>query len=1139
MRLTLFFLIAGTALVTASGSYSQTTFITLNKSNITLKEALDEIEQQSEFIFFYKAGTLDETCKVDIQVKNQTIEKILDKLFKDTEYSYYIDDRQVFINKKSSPTDDKQQKPEKKKITGKIVDRHGDPLVGASIVEKNTNNGIISNIDGQFSLEVAENALLTISYLGYISREVSTARLTNLNITLEEENLALNEVVVVGYGTQKKVNLTGAVAHIKGDVLENRSVTNLAQALQGQVANLNIAPTNSGGEPGADLSVNIRGYTGFGSSGTPLIVIDGIQGGSLSNVDMNDVESISVLKDAASAAIYGSNAPYGVLLITTKKGKQGQKPTITYSNNFGWAQPINLPKMMNSLDFALYRNEAAFNSGNSAPYFSDEVVQLIKDYQAGIIDYEIVKNPAPDTDSWGTSNANNDWFDIFFKDFSFSQRHNAGISGGIGNSNYYVGLGYYNQGGMYEYGHDTYDRYNIRANLTSNVTKWMTFSFRGSFSQANKDAPNVNGAEMNFMNEIGRAFPTWALYNPDGTFNNASPVLRLNNGGRNKETGNNAVLTGEFVFQPLAGWEITANYSYDLTYTDGTQHVKTIYYSRPSGTLTPLSGTTPNSFTRYTRKNIHNNINVYSSYEKSLSDHYFKILAGYTQELFDNVSLSAGNNYLYSDDIPSIALSYGTLRSISESASQLAIRGGFGRFNYNYKEKYLFEFNGRYDGTSRFLSDVRYKFYPGISAAWVASNEKFWEQIKSNINFLKLRVEYGSLGDQGFTGNYPFYPSLGKVSPTSSNWIFSGGRESNISSPGIINSALTWVTTTTLDFGTDLAFFSNRLNVSFDWYNRYMNDYVGPSEALPAILGTSAPQTNSAAMKTSGWELTVGWKHLIGELSYGVNAVLSDYWGEITKYPNPNGLRTTWYEGQKMGEIWGYETVGFFQSDEEIANAPSQSKLYNRWTKGDIRYKDQNNDGIIDWGSNTLDDPGDMIVIGNSTPRYSFGVNINAEYKGFDIAVFFQGVAKRDIVFTNNTFAGFFWGITGDQWHSSAFVEHADRWSEENPNAYFPKYYLTSAEMTKNMQPQTKYMQNAAYMRVKNLQLGYTIPSALIQKYCEKIRIFANVENLATVTKMFKPINPELSTLAGTWGWVDGKIYPLQRTWACGINITF
>jgi TonB-linked SusC/RagA family outer membrane protein len=1014
-----------------------------------------------------------------------------------------------------------------KRVTGTVTDAKGETVIGANVVEKGTTNGNITDADGKFTLTVKENATLVISFVGYVTQEIAVGNRTTLDVTLQEDTQALEEVVVVGYGTQKKVNLTGAVAQVKGEVLENRSVTNLSQALQGQVANLNVFQSGNGGRPDATQSINIRGYTGFGSTGAPLVVIDGIQGGDMNRIDMNDVENISILKDGASAAIYGSSAPYGVILITTKKGKAGQKPNITYSNNFGGSQPIHLPKMMNSLDWANFFNETCDNAG-IAHYINDTRVQRIKDYLDGkITDEADSSNPNPGS-SWGKyeGNANNDFYDILFKDFAFSQQHNAGISGSFSHSDYYVGLGYTQKDGQFsEFGEEYYRRYNARANLSSEITKWFGFNLRSAFSRASSVNPNYDDGPLALIN---RMWPATPYRLPTGEKYRWIRLFEL--GGREKGTSDNIILTGEFVIRPLTGWDITANYTLDALSQNTTKHRATVYQTMPDGTQAVV-GNNPNSFQRSNAKNQHYTINAFTSYEKQLSDHYFKALVGYTQELYDNVSFSASNNQLYSDGLPSLALSYGTLRSIGESASQLAIRGGFGRLNYNFKEKYLLEFNGRYDGTSRFLKDVRYKFYPGISAGWVASKESFWKPIEHIVNSLKFRVEYSSLGDQSFTSSYyPFYPSLNTVSPTSSNWYYSGGRESYISNPGLIDQSLTWITTTTLDFGADLALLSNRLNVSFDWYRRYMDDYVGPAQSLPAVLGASAPQTNSTAVKTEGWELTIGFRDHAGDFRYGFNAVLSDYQGTVMKYPNPQGLNTTWYEGQKMGSIWGYETVGLFQSEEEIASAPSQSLLYSRWTPGDVRYKDQNGDGVINWGTNTLDNPGDRKVIGNTTPRYSFGVSMNGEYKGIDLTVFLQGVGKRNYWFND----ALFWGMVSGIDHANAYDIHYDRWTVDNPNGYFPKLYA-SGEISKNTQAQTRYLQNAAYMRIKNIQLGYSLPASLLKYiHFQKARIFVDVENLATFTSMVTNVDPELSYASS-----DGKIYPLQRTWSCGLNITF
>lgn len=1132
MKITLIILFVCIFQLQAFTSYAQNTELSIKTEEVSLSEIFDEIEKQSEFLFNYRDSDISDV-KAKVNIQSGSIKEVLTQALKNTDLSFSINDRHVTIFKK--PQEDR------KLISGNVKDENGEFLLGVSIIIKGASLGTVTDIDGNYSIEVPnDQAVLVFTYLGYQSKEISVSGKSKLDVVMSEDTQNLEEVVIVGYGTQKKVNLTGAVAQIKGEVLENRPVTSVTQALQGSVANLNISST-SGGAPGADQTINIRGYTGFGlddngkmeaKSQSPLVVIDGVQGGDINSINMQDVESISVLKDAASTAIYGSSAPYGVIIINTKKGKKGSKARITYNNNFGFAQPINLPKMMNSLDFANIYNEAARN-GNVAPVFSEENIQRIKDYQSGVLKDETIHDPTPGLDEWltWTGNGNNDWFDIYFKNVSFSQQHNIGVSGGTDKTNYYVGLGYNQKDGMYNYGNDSYKRYNVRTNLSVDLVKWLTFNIRSSYARWNTNSPNTydDNTGGNYMHQIARKWPTAPLRNPDGEFSYPSNIPLHKDGGRNKLTSDQAVLTGEFVITPLSGWNITGNYTFDGLFVEESEHVKTLYVTNPSGTSAIYSGTTPNSFKRINSKKQHHIINLFSSYEKQLGDHYFKAIAGYTQELYDDLKTSVKNTDLYSDNLPSLSLTYGKSPSIEDKASQLAIRGGFGRINYNYKEKYLLELNGRYDGTSRFLKDVRYKFYPGASAAWVLSKENFWKPVEDYVNTFKLRVSYGSLGDQGFIDSYyPFYPSMSTTAPSGSSWLFADGREAYVSYPSLVNPDLTWVKTSTIDFGVDISFLNNRLNATFDWYKRSSKDFVGPAEVLPSIIGIDSPQMNNSSMDTKGFDLSVSWRDRIGEFNYSVNFVLSDYMSEITSYPNPTGLNTTWYKGRKVGDIWGYETYGVFKSEDEIASAPSQEKIYAQWTPGDIRYVNQNGDNLIDWGDNTLSNPGDKKVIGNTTPRFSYGINLSADYKGFDFSLFLQGVAKRDAWIDSN----YFWGIVGDQWQSSVFTVHSDRWTEDNHDGYFPKYYLTS-QNNKNTQTQTRYLQNAAYMRIKNLQVGYTFPKSLISKInFERLRVYVSGDNLATFSSMFNTIDPEFSA-------TNGKLYPLQRTWSLGVNVTF
>jgi len=1026
---------------------------------------------------------------------------------------------------------------------GRVVDELGKPIQGATIKVKNSTTSTLTDKDGGFSVPIIEGGTLMVSAVGKKSKEITVTHQGELLITLDTASENIEEVVVVGYDTQKKANLTGSVASIGGERLENRAVPTLTQALQGVIANLNISTSN--GAPGTKQNINIRGYTGINIddngnksnvAGSPLIVIDGIQGGDLSSINSNDIENISVLKDAASAAIYGSSAPFGVIIITTKKGQAGAT-TVRYNNNFGAGQPLGLPKFVNSLDFANAFNEVAANSNYPAKLFQDDVIQRIKDYQAGILKDETIKDPNGDSWlGWNSANANNDWFFIYMKKFSFSQQHNLGISGGSEKSKYYVGLGYNQQDGLYNYAKDVYKRYNIRSNITTKINPWLSFNFRSALSRAQTDNPtvysNISGGRnysYDYLHEIGRAYPTVPLKNPDGYWSTGSGVGIFTDGGRQKATTDNAIVTGEFVVNLLSNWNVTANYTYDGTYIDDSNHRKTFYIVNPSGLKEARGGTSPNYFERSSTKNQHHTINLFSSYERKVGEHYFKLLAGYTQELYDNLRLSGSNDNLYSDEVPMVSLSYGANRNAMDQASQLAIRGGFGRINYNYKEKYLVELNGRYDGTSRFLKDVRYKFYPGVSAAWIISKEPFWAPIQRHVNQFKIRGSYASLGDQGFTDNYyPFYPSLGTSTPSQTGWIFNGGRESAVGTPGLVNYDLTWITINTLGFGTDIELLNNRLTLTFDWYKRQAKNFVSFGEKLPAILGTNAPRINDAETETKGIELSIGWKDKIQDFTYGANLVFSDYKGSVKKFNNPTKLISDmWYDGMTMGEIWGFETEGLFQSQEEI-NSVDQSFIHANWYLGDVHYKDLNGDGKVDIGNNTIDNPGDRRIIGNSTPRYSFGLNMHGAYRDFDLSIFLQGVGKRDMMFDANS--NYFWGFTDGQWQSSYFTAHTNRWTAENPNGYYPRAYFNT---DKNRRAQSGYLQNAAYLRIKNLQLGYSLPKQITDKIrFQKTRFFFSVENLATITNLMKIVDPEIVS-------EDAKSYPLQRTWAFGINLTF
>ncbi|MDR3338828.1 MAG: SusC/RagA family TonB-linked outer membrane protein, partial [Candidatus Symbiothrix sp.] len=781
-----------------------------------------------------------------------------------------------------------------KTVTGTALDENGKPLVGVNISVKGTQNRTLTDAGGNFSLSVTNQDVLVFSYIGFITQEKTVGTTTNFSIVMDEDSILLEDIVIVGYATVKKANLTGAVDQIDGRILADRPITSVAQALQGTIANLNISSNNDtgtagGGAPGAKMSLNIRGVTGlsngseFTSSG-PLFVIDGIQGGDINSVNPDDIASISVLKDAASAAIYGSNAPYGVVLITTKKGAKTGKPVLTYSTNVGWSSAINMPTMVNSVEWMKIMNDAQQNT-KGINFLSAENMQRIQDYYDGKITTPTVVNAGRTGDqTWssfddfgnGLSNDNINWYDVYFRENASTQQHNVSLSGGSQNSTYYIGLGYNQKNGLLKYGDDTFNRYSLRANLSSDVTKWLTANVRSSYTVGITDRPSQTGND-NFLQQIAQRWPIIPLKNNDGRYSSNSNIDAYQYGGRNITTDNITVLTGELVAKPMKGWDITFNYTYKANNIANEKN--TLHYTLYDAFDVPFyaPGWTSDGFSIYTRgkdelyrertDDTQHTINAFTSYEWEKNGHYLKGMAGFAQEYvhYYKLTASSGAVTLYTTELPTFNTMYYTTnnQSIGETSKRtLTTRGTFGRINYGYKDRYLLELNGRYDGSSRYMKDVRFKFYPGLSGAWVVSQENFWgESLKSYVDFLKIRASYGSLGEQSGSEYYPFYPNLRATAATSSaesykysNWLFNGSRYSSLSFPGIVNPNLTWITSTTVDFGFDITTLKNRLSATFDWYRRSSDDVVGPAEQLPAVLGVAAPSKNNASLETKGFE---------------------------------------------------------------------------------------------------------------------------------------------------------------------------------------------------------------------------------------------------------------------------------------------
>ena len=1021
---------------------------------------------------------------------------------------------------------------------GIVKDANGETIIGASVVVKGTTNGTITGLDGDFELSnVKKGETLQISFVGYQTKEIVWNGQA-LNVTLEEDTKLLDEVVVVGYGTQKKVNVTGAVSMVDSKVLESRPVQNVAQALQGQIPGLQMSVGNSGGSLDSSLSITIRGggTIGAGSSGSPLVLIDGIEG-DMNSVNPNDIENVSVLKDAASASIYGARAAFGVILITTKGGKAG-KTRVNYSGNVRFSTAIQVPEMANSWDFANYFNAASINGGGS-PIFDETALSNIQKYMNGEFTdpstpeyYGTTVNPDNNRfKNYAGAFANTDWFAEFYRKNAPAHEHNVSISGGTDKLTYVLSGNFLDQQGLIRHGSDSFNRYTLNGKISAELASWAKMNFTTKWTREQYDRPTyLTGL---FFHNIARRWPTCFVKDPYGNWAADMEIIQLEEGGEQSEQKDLYTNQLQFVFEPIKDWHITIDGSMRQT-TQSTQWAVLPIYGYDADNnpyLLSWSGGAAgySEVQDYRYGEDYYSTNIYTDYSKTINGHYFKVMAGFNAELYKNNSLTGFGTDLVTPTVPELNATQDNQKAYN-SKGEYAMAGFFGRINYNYKEKYILEANLRYDGSSRFIGDKRWGLFPSFSAGWNIAREEFFAPLNNIIGTLKLRGSWGQLGNNNTESYYPFYQSM-PTGVESSGWLIGGAKQNVAGLPGIVSSLLTWETVQSWDAGFDFGMFNNRFTGSFSYYNRLTKDMVAAAPNLPGILGATPPNLNNADLKSYGWELELSWRDRIQDFNYGVRLTLDDNQEKITRYYNPTGNLSTYYDGRMVGEIWGYTTVGIAQSQEEMDKHLENNKPNwgSGWAAGDIMFADLNGDGIVNNGSNTLEDHGDITIIGNNKPRYKFGLTLDGAWKGIDFSVFFQGVLKRDYMLGGP----YFWGANGGQWQSTCFVEHLDYWTPENTDAYYPRPDFSS---TKNQQTQTGYLQNAAYLRVKNAQIGYTLPKIWTKKAgMESVRIYVSGDNLLTFSDMISVFDPE--TLGGDWG--DGKLYPLQRTISVGINVNF
>ena len=1077
-------------------------------------------------------------------------------------------------------------------VVGKVVDANGEPLVGASVVEAGTSNGTITDLDGAFVLSVEPNVTLHVSYVGYKDQEVRAHK--DMVVMLKEDTQVLDEVVAIGYGTQKKANLTGAVTTVDvSKTLESKTESDVAKALQGAVPGLTI--TNATGDLDADPTVVIRGIGTLSNSGTstPLYIVDGVPMENLSYLNSNDIESISVLKDASATAIYGTRAAFGVVLVTTKTAKTAEKVSVTYNNNFAWSHATALPDYPDVLTQAQALTDANTRAGLASELFgmylnSDAFIAGATKWKewASTQGWKNNKSPYRKMEyglDWDEKGFYADWdvAGIMFNNATPSQQHNLSISGNSGKTNYYMSLGYNHQQGLMNFNPDKMDKFNATVNLSTKVNKWLEVGARFNMQHRIYTYPYVRGqGTYQYVWRWGSFFGPYGYFEdaegqqydgrnmigfrkaaagPDGDGSNDTYRKRMN------------MRAGGFIKLNLAKG-LTFNGDYTFTYRAG--RYKGVGYSENLVNTWSLFGENfahgkINTSTFIETENTHyyNHVaNMFLNYNGSWSGHNLNVMVGANLDKSEYEYLYYERHGMQDENLPELALCSEDY-SYSHSHSHSGSAGIFARINYDYKGIYLLELSGRYDGSSKFPTHTQWAFFPSGSVGYRMSEEAYFQDAKDYVSNLKVRASYGVIGNQEIGSNM-FLETMSKTT-NGVSWLGSGSSKYDyFGQPKMVDPTLTWETIATTNVGIDLGFLNNDLNVNFDWYQRMTTGMLAPGKTLPQVVGATAAYENAGSLRTRGWELNIDWRHTFRDadnLTLHANFNLADYKAVITEWDS-NDLTNTKYTGKEYGEIWGFQTDRYFTPDDFNADGSYKEGIASQkglekdkgftYGPGDIKFVDQNNDGVIDWGEGTKDNHGDLVKIGNETPRWQYSFRLGADWKGFDIDLFFQGVGKRDM------------------WSPSAFVMPLTRgadaiyaWQTDyiteadyaagiiDQNAAYPRMWPGNAGQgvasssilptgKNNFYPQDKYLMNLAYLRLKNLTVGYTLPQKLTRKATiEKVRIYASFNNLCDLINHTAQygFDPEVSTGSGTGSFGNGtygRTEPLMRSYSFGLQVT-
>jgi TonB-linked SusC/RagA family outer membrane protein len=1071
--------------------------LSLSVREVSLQQFFEEIEAKSAYRFSYRDVVLENKRDVTLNVTNQSIESVLDKILPTRGLQYTVNGVSIMITGKLQA-----ENIPSKRITGIVLDTEGEPVIGANVIEKGTTNGNTTDADGQFALQVAsKNAVLVISYIGYVSQEMSVGNSNSFTVTMEEDTQALDEVVVVGYGTARKKDLTGAISSIKGETLTNRSTQQLSTAMQGQMAGVQVTRDNGG--PGASATVRIRGITTL-SNNDPLVIVDGVPS-SLNDVISSDVETMTVLKDAASAAIYGSRAAAGVILITTKRARERQF-SFDYNYEYGIDRPTARPKNGNVIDWMNIQNEIKWNDGSSDPYsqYSQETIA-----------------------SWLSNNAtdpyhypNTNWVDLLLKKSTAHEQHSLSVAGGTerlrtkSTFNYQKGDGYYEN--------KSYERMAGRVNNDYKITDWLHANIDLDFSKSNSISPS----EINAIYWAYLASPYYIPLWEDGRYadskDGANALAGLQQGGTNKTNYYKFGGKAQIDLTPLKGLTLTAIFAPRFSFTKGKKFSRAVPVYYENGSITYMQSHKTTNLFETRNDNNSQAYQFYGNYQNIWGNHSFNAMAGYEGYSYKWEEEGASRTNYLLDTYPYLNIGPEDYQYNSGGAGHNAYESVFGRLMYSYKNRYMIQGNIRTDGSSRFAKEYRWGTFYSMSGGWVMSEESWFKN--SLVDYLKIRGSIGQLGNERIGSEFPYQAAIN----FGNSYMY---NKSSQTVTAIQNAAqynyafenITWETTTTYGAGLDLALLDSRLRFTGDYYYKKTTDML-LTLGFPSYAGFSAPSQNAGDMYTNGWEVDLGWSDTVGDLWYSISANLSDYRSKMGYLGDKRTIdgNKIYEEGSYYYEWYMYKSDGLFLTDADLYDADGNKypTLTANDKAGNIKYVDVDGNGIIN--------ADDKVPLGNSLPEYLYGGNISLGWKSFDLNLAFQGIGHQRVLFSSAWIQPL-----KEQWGAVPYLVLGNYWSqhnteEQNRNAKYPR--LTYTNTTNTYAASDYWLFNGGYFRVKNIMLGYSLPKDLLSKVKIKdLRFYFSVNDLPAISNYPKGWDPEVGSSSDF----------ISTSFVLGVNVKF